>query len=99
MELIKLDGRMSGFPHFKYAASFVFGESDKFIDIREWCIEQWGLSLELDLWKFFNDRPLSTENQTNPVWCWERSTNGSRYKCKIYLLSDAEMIWFKLKWV
>jgi hypothetical protein len=62
-------------------------------EIRNWCVQTWGSSCELELWMVANGTTDSTN--LNQHWCWH--TNYDNYK--IYLRSDKEANWFKLKWL
>ena len=76
---------MNGFGDFKYVAKFrKRADREKFIEIRNWCWEQWGPSSELEFW---------SEN-VNPAWAW----TVSEFEIKIYLDSDKEASWYTLKW-
>lgn len=79
----KLDRRMNG--HGSYEKFVEFGKHnfDNFIEIRNWCWEQWGPSCELE---FFKNR--------NPSWCWL----VDEWRIRIYLGSNKEVQWFLLKW-
>ncbi len=89
MKLTKIDRRMNGYGKFKYLVKFsIYGQSlEKFIDIRNWCWDQWGPSCELD---FYGKENL----EKNPAWCWA----VHEFECKIYLTGEPEASWFLLKW-
>ena len=59
--------------------------------IREWCWTTYGPSCELELWLNIPDNTPSK----NTHWCWH--TNYSNFK--IYLRTDKEANWFKMKWL
>lgn len=59
--------------------------------IREWCWSTYGPSCELELWLNISD----TTPGKNIHWCWH--TNYSNFK--IYLRTDKEANWFKMKWL
>lgn len=59
--------------------------------IREWCWTTYGPSCELELWLSAADNTPSK----NVHWCWH--TNYNNYK--IYLRTEKEANWFKLKWL
>ena len=93
----KLDKRYVGSHVFKFMAipdrsgKLIYNpnlkdlEKREFVEIRNWCWSQWGPSCEL--------RFYETE-WTNPQWCWDTEHD----KLRIYLQSDKEAAWFKLKW-
>ena len=100
-KLKKLDKRYNGSNLFKFVAipdrtsqtifmNYVVRrdqEQKEFTEVRNWCWSQWGPSSEL---RFYDD----TKDWTNPVWCWDSEHDNLR----IYLQSDKEASWFKLKW-
>ena len=89
MKLIKLDGRMNGHRHFKYGVDFSYDKSDKYAKVWYWMNEQYGPSIDLDIWIKY------AEFRKNPKWSWDRSQS----RTVIYLLSDEESNWFSLKWI
>ena len=60
--------------------------------IRDWCIQTWGMSCERTL---YLDLKLFDIDTINKHWCWH--TDGNEFK--IYLMSEKDLNWFKLKWV
>jgi hypothetical protein len=100
-KLKKLDKRYNGSNLFKFVAipdhskgiAFISGlvrrsqEQREFSEIRKWCWSQWGPSCELRLYR-------DDTEWTNPLWCWDSEHDNLR----IYLQSDKEAAWFKLKW-
>lgn len=86
MKSKKLDKRFSGFKDFKYCIDFQSAELNKFCEIRDWCWQQWGSSVELDTWYKIGNK--------NPSWVWQ----NDEWKTRIYLKSDSEYQWFILKW-
>jgi hypothetical protein len=92
MKLKKLDGRHNGYGVFTHYVDFPGDRMRKpFMEVRNWCVEQWGTSCEEDIWHDYPDL-------RNPHWCWERGSYNSVYKCRIYLVSEFESAWFLLKW-
>lgn len=59
--------------------------------IREWCWNTYGPSCELELWLQLSDGIQGK----NDKWCWHTNFNNF----KIYLKSEKEVNWFKLKWL
>jgi hypothetical protein len=59
--------------------------------IREWCWTTYGPSCELELWLAV---PENTPGK-NTHWCWHTNFNNF----KIYLRTDKEANWFKMKWL
>jgi len=58
-----------------------------FSEIRKWCWETYGASVELGL---YNDNPLA-----NQLWSWDTEHSYLR----IYLKGDKELVLFELKWL
>lgn len=85
MKLKKIDRRMNGFGDFQYKVGYLrYHDRYKFIEIRNWCWEQWGPSCEYEFWKL----------DINPSWCWIIDRNELR----ILLASTKEAQWYSLKW-
>ena len=59
--------------------------------IRDWCIQTWGMSCERTLYLDLN---LAEIDSINKHWCWHSEGN----EFKIYLMSEKDLNWFKLKW-
>ena len=93
MKIKKLDKRMTGYGDFTHCADFTLHKDDrkKFAEARRWCVEQWGESVEYDLWE-------SYEEFRNPAWSWERGEYNKSYRCRLFLASEKEAQWFSLKW-
>jgi len=96
----KLDKRYNGSNMFKFVAipdrvnqpfmNYIARrdlEEKEFVEIRNWCWGQWGPSCEL---RFYADG----RDWNNPQWCWD----GEQGNLRIYLQTDKEASWFKLKW-
>ena len=66
-------------------------KSQNLNEIREWCWTTYGPSCELEFWLCM---PEGSQSR-NEHWCWH--TNFDNYK--IYLRTDKEANWFKLKWL
>lgn len=66
-----------------------------FNEWREWCWTTWGASKELHEW--LEDLRFSSPPRAahNPHWCWSHETLGDS---RIYLIGDAELTLFTLKW-
>ena len=86
MKIQKLDRRMNGYDHFTHRVVFLDREIVDFIDIRNWCWQQWGASCEYDFWNRYGDR-------RNENWCWV----SNNYNKLIYL-GEKQLQWFLLKW-
>lgn len=58
-------------------------------EVRQWCWATWGPSCDREHWLSMRDRfPV------NEHWCWHTEFN----ELKIYLATDKEANWAKLKW-
>lgn len=89
IQLTKLDRRMTGYGDFKFMVKFLSQfDLAKFLEIRNWCWEQWGPSYE---YYFHNHSKLPNKN---PSWCWLINEFDSR----IYFAGDEEASWFLLRW-
>lgn len=86
MKVKKLDKRMSGYGDFTRFVEFTGKEFARFIEVRNWCWEQWGPSCEYDFWCRIGNR--------NPAWCWLTD----EWRTRIYFASDKEAQWYHLKW-
>ncbi len=60
-------------------------------EIRNWCWTTMGPSCELEFWLMLPDDSPAKNNR----WVWH--TNFENFK--IYLRTDADVNWFKLKWL
>jgi hypothetical protein len=86
MKVKKLDKRMLGYDLFKYQVSFLRRNAEQFVDIRNWCWQQWGPSSELEfVYALHKD----------PTWAWV--SDHGRYR--VLLKSDKEYSWYILKWI
>lgn len=93
MRIKKLDKRMNGYGDFKYGVDFTWNwQGPRFDLVRKWCWDSFGASVERDIWDDLN--PL----ERNAKWCWDRGTYNKVNRCVIYLKSDQECNWFKLRW-
>jgi hypothetical protein len=104
IKISKTDKRYTGYRHFQYVVDLQYTNDQtttvlgsrrnhkikKFHEIRDWCIQTWGMSCEREHWLSLVD----TEPH-NAHWCWQTEFND----IKIYLKTDKEANWFKLKWV
>jgi hypothetical protein len=96
MILKKLDRRMNGHGFFKYGVDFAYDRNPPaFDEVRLWCWETFGASTELDIWHA-RDRPVDTRNER---WAWDRGHYNKSFRCIIYLATDEEAAWFKLRWL
>jgi hypothetical protein len=92
MNLKKLDKRMTGYGTFLYSVDFSYRhETLSFAEVRKWCIDTWGNSVEIDIWHNY-------PTLRNPAWSWERHQSAREYTCRIFLVSEGEAAWFKLRW-
>jgi len=101
--LKKTDKRHTGNQDWQYVvtvernANVSFGnatliqKSQDLHQIREWCWTTYGPSCELERWLMIPEGSHSK----NQHWCWHTNFNN----WKIYLRTDKEANWFKLKWL
>jgi len=90
MKLTKIDNRMKGAGVFQYPVDVpIYGRT--FADVRKWCTDTYGETVECDYWGECPDI-------RNPLWSWERVNSNKVTRCRIFLLSDKEANWFSLKW-
>lgn len=106
-KIIKVDKRYRGAELFKYIVEpkYITNVTNSyrtyrntFYEIRNWCWEIWGPSKELDL--YLEDNVTSTHGNDlvlnqNQHWSWERTM---KYKLRLYLKDDKELVLFKLRW-
>jgi hypothetical protein len=85
MKIKKLDKRHTGHGTFKFMVEFTRNEHKHFFDIRNWCWETWGPACEVDL---MNKWPSAL------TWAWQ----NSEWNVRVYLASDKEANWYKLRW-
>ena len=67
---------------------------EKFYECRQWCWETFGPSVEYDIWDELNS-PRETRNDK---WSWDRGQYNKTWRCIIYLKSEQEANWLKLRW-
>jgi len=89
MKVKKIDRRMKGFGNFVRIVDFYEFQFQHFLDLRNWCWEQWGPSCEFKYWKKQN------EAERNPAWCWD----VDEWKNRIYFANESEVQWFYLRWI
>ena len=95
-KFVKLDARYTGYPSFKYMIEVISlhkgPKIEGFNEIRDWCIETWGKSIEREQYLYMED--YDTSMQLNPAWCWHTED----HKMNIYLRDEAEKVWAELRW-
>lgn len=97
IKLEKLDRRHTGHSLFKFRA-YIIGRHDgnKFAEIRNALWEAYGPSSERDL----NGWCGPNGTQINPHWAWHiETTSAGSFHYYLYLTSDEEASFFKLKWM
>ena len=99
--ITKTDRRYTGWQSFGYVVNFkkvpwtMSSTSDRmerfelFRDVREWCTQTWGSSIEKALYLEFKDRTL-----INDHWSWD--VDGFQYR--IFLVNKKDRDWFALRW-
>lgn len=95
----KTDKRHTGHDIFGYVADVqwpgIGRRSERindFLEVRKWCWDTLGNSCERDHWLELHKKGLG--NDLNQRWCWQ--TDFGNFK--IYLRTEKEANWFKLKW-
>ncbi len=95
----KTDKRHTGYDEFGYVVDVQppsLGRRTErildFLEIRQWCWETLGASCEREHWLELNAKKAGTLNQR---WCWH--TDFGNFK--IYIRTEADVNWFKLKWM
>lgn len=96
-KFVKMDARYTGYPSFKYMVEVIsLHKAPKikaFNEIRDWCIETWGMSVEREQYLYMED--MDPEGiKLNPAWCWHTED----HKMNIYLRDEAEKMWTELRW-
>lgn len=92
MKLSKSDRRMNGHKEFTHYVNFPTQEVQKFVEIRRWCDQQWGPSVELDI-------HLKYAVLRNEHWIWSCHYTLAGGTSRIYLTGEKEASWFGLKWL
>ena len=108
LKIRKTDARFTGNDFFKYVVDVradgmsvpIIGGLQQqiarrvlnFIEVRDWCIQTWGMSCERTI---YLDILGAEGRQVNTHWSWHTEFGET----KIYLSSDKEANWFKLKWL
>jgi hypothetical protein len=106
LKVRKTDARFTGNHVFKYVVDVtndgnvpmigglktrLSNRYNNFIEVRDWCIQTWGMSCERGIYlDLVTDSP-----KLNTHWSWHTEFGET----KIYLASDKEANWFKLKWL
>lgn len=108
LKVVKTNGKYNSYPDFLYNITVEYGRrspsrnesiimKQDWFAVREWCWETWGPSKELEDWLI--DRQLAINEMDKLVghnvhWCWQ----NNQYASRIYLATDKELNWFKLRW-
>jgi hypothetical protein len=84
VRLKKLDRRYTGGAEFDYCLDFFGPDKGKyFCQVRNWFWETFGPSSEM---LYYDD--------SDQVWAWITDT----YRTRIYIRSNKELEWYKLRW-
>lgn len=100
IQIRKTDKRHTGSAMFAYLIEVKSnpGKFDRaariaeFNTIRNWCWETYGASSDREHWLTMN---ADNRFPVNAHWCWHTEFN----ELKIYLATDKEANWAKLKWL
>jgi hypothetical protein len=86
MKIKKLDKRHTGYGTYKFLIEFSQrGDFEKFFEARNWCWETWGPGVEVEYQHKLNHEI---------PWAWQ----NNEWNLRIYLATDKEANWWKLKW-
>lgn len=100
LKIKKTDARYAGNKVFDYVVD-VKSDSrglpslyrlEHFHEVREWCWTTWGPSIERE--HYLEMLRLKYQGKMNEHWSWH-SEHGDT---KIYLRTEKELTWFRLKW-
>ena len=111
LKLTTLDGRNLGYPLFKYSVALRYNpDSDEdFVKVRQWCWNNFGPSMELDLWldaRYTNvylwlDAIHKDQKPSELKWSWHAprsSIANNRPLPRIYLATDRQASEFIMQW-
>lgn len=94
----KTDKRFHGHEYFRYVVDLPGVRRPQrillFNEVRAWCVDTWGLACEKDAYLDLLDSNL--DNLPNYKWVWHH--DGFSLHFKIFLASEKELMWFKLRW-
>lgn len=98
VKIKKTDRRHSGHDVFSHIAEVEWPglgrrteRMQAFIEVRRWCWDTFGMSCEREHWLELYGQNQSVPNER---WCWH--TDYGNFK--IYLRTEKEANWFRLKW-
>jgi hypothetical protein len=103
LDITKLDGRFTGYPYFHYRIRARYNaqyptEMERcmaFNQMRNWLIEQFGMSCERDIYlKLIQYQPVAPNVVADVGWCWHPES----YRPSFYV-SEPVMNWINLKTV
>ena len=100
IDIRKTDKRHTGSQYFAYVIEVKSspgkfdrpGRIAELNEIRQWCWTTWGPSSDREHWLTMKE---SNRFAVNEHWCWHTEFN----ELKIYLATDKEANWAKLKWI
>lgn len=103
-KITKLNRKYTGYEYFQYIVTVEHPKTNRYADtqelrqqwfaLREWCWSTWGPSKELEDWLRSRIMDPTKAVGQNEHWVWQ----NDRYATRIYLTSDKELTWFKLRW-
>lgn len=103
-KVTKLNRKYTGWQYFQYIVTVepprnnLYSDrlilNQKWFELREWCWTTWGPSKELEDWLKAKMIAEDKHVSQNTHWCWQ----NDRYATRIYLTSDKELNWFRLRW-
>lgn len=87
----KLDARSKA--HGLYEYQVQFWNTKNYIEIRNWCWDNWGSSCEYELLRKTYGADITNFNES---WCFQTEPEIPKY-C-IYIKDEAALMLFKLRW-
>lgn len=95
MKLTKLDGRMNGYGSFTHYIDFRSVSKRQFIEMRQWCSDTFGPTVELDIWENYEGE----HELANPRWTWQRDHFSHSERRRIFFATEADASVFAMKWL
>ena len=102
-KVTKLNRRNTWYPAFSHRVEVIrhyndrnlFDRNVNFIQLRQWCWEQFGTSVETQYWE--NLKITEQAHLANDKWAWYVNVHDS-YRTFLYFADEAALSFFKLNW-
>lgn len=106
IRVTKCDRRHTGYRYFEYIVepkvnmtnffrnALALDRFVRFNELRNWCWQTWGSSCERSLYLRIAEHDQLAQ-ELNKSWSWNSDNNDLR----IYLCSEKELNWLKLRWL